>query len=171
MRWEKASEVRVRYRKEREKESWSERETKRREKKLLEILNGHSTSYHNNCAFMHKFTPTDMGVFLFKICKMSTFFPFCTIFIYFISKMLHINASKNVQRCVYLYICYSNCVYLHGYCNSSIYYFSICFSLLSISLSDQLSFSLSSLYLTLTSLSFSHLINHWRRRSLTQASG
>ena len=94
----------------------------------------------------------------------------CTIFIYFISKMLHINASKNVQRCVYLYICYSNCVYLHGYCNSSIYYFSICFSLLSISLSDQLSFSLSSLYLTLTSLSFSHLINHWRHRSLTQAS-
>ena len=94
-----------------------------------------------------------------------------TTFTYSTTKMLHILASKNVQRYVYLYTCYNNRVYLHGYYSFSIYYFSICFSLLSVSLSDQLFFSLSSLYLTLTSLSFSHLINCWRRRSLTQASG
>ena len=94
-----------------------------------------------------------------------------TTFTYSTTKMLHILASKNVQRYVYLYTCYNNRVYLHGYYSFSIYYFSICFSLLSVSLSDQLFFSLSSLYLTLTSLSFSHLINCWRRRSLTQALG
>ena len=32
-------------------------------------------------------------------------------------KILHISTSKNVQRCVYLYTCYSNRVYLHGYCS------------------------------------------------------
>ena len=37
--------------------------------------------------------------------------------------MLHINVSKSVQRCVYLYTCYSNRVYLHDYCSPSIYYF------------------------------------------------
>ena len=46
-----------------------------------------------------------------------------TTFTHFASKMLHINVSKSVQRCVYLYTCYSNRVYLHDYCSSSIYYF------------------------------------------------
>ena len=55
-----------------------------------------------------------------------------TTFTYSTTKMLHILASKNVQRYVYLYTCYSNSVYLHGYYSFSIYYFSICFSLLSV---------------------------------------
>ena len=46
-----------------------------------------------------------------------------TTFTHFASKMLHINVSKSVQRCVYLYTCYSNRVYLHDYYSSSICYF------------------------------------------------
>ena len=46
-----------------------------------------------------------------------------TTFTHFASTMLHINVSKSVQRCVYLYTCYSNRIYLHNYCSSSIYYF------------------------------------------------
>ena len=59
---------------------------------------------------------------------------------------------------------------MYSYCNMCIQYFNN-FSLSFVSLSDQLSFSLSSLYLTLISLSFSHLINRWRHQSLTQVSG
>ena len=29
--------------------------------------------YFHNCAFMHNFTPTDVDVFLIKMCKISTF--------------------------------------------------------------------------------------------------
>ena len=36
-----------------------------------------------------------------------------TTFTHFASTMLHINVSKSVQRCVYLYTCYSNCVYIY----------------------------------------------------------
>ena len=37
-----------------------------------EIMHG----YCSNCVFIHKFTPTDMGDFLFKLCKNSYFFHF-----------------------------------------------------------------------------------------------
>ena len=37
--------------------------------------------YCSNCAFLHKFTPTDVGVFLLKLCKMSTFFHFAQFYI------------------------------------------------------------------------------------------
>ena len=33
--------------------------------------------YCSNYAFMHIFTPIDVGVFLVKMCKMKDFFAFC----------------------------------------------------------------------------------------------
>ena len=35
--------------------------------------------YCSICAFMHNFTPTDVGVFLVKMYKMKGFFAFCKI--------------------------------------------------------------------------------------------
>ena len=39
------------------------REKKRSESEIIKILNAH--------AFMHNFTPTDVGVLLLKMCKIS----------------------------------------------------------------------------------------------------
>ena len=67
------SEVRVRATRETER---------RREKKLLNIKCKcyynltYMHSYCSNCTFMHNFTPTNVGIFLIKICKIKEFFIF-----------------------------------------------------------------------------------------------
>ena len=54
------------------------REKKMSESEIIKILNAHATvTVHIctvtivNCAFMHNFAPTDMSVFLLKMCKIS----------------------------------------------------------------------------------------------------
>ena len=44
--------------------------------------------YYSTCAFMHNFTPTDVGVFWIKTCKMRSFF-------YFARLCIHISGCSN----------------------------------------------------------------------------
>ena len=46
-----------------------------------------------------------------------------SIFTHFVSKLHYISASKVLYNHVYLSKSYSNCEYIHGYCNSCIQYF------------------------------------------------
>ena len=52
-----------------------ERDKKRSEREINKIINTHATAYMHgycsNCVFIHKFTPTDVGDFLLKLCKRS----------------------------------------------------------------------------------------------------
>ena len=65
-------------------ESESESRDKR-ERKTNKILNAYATvtvhGYCCNCAEMHNFTPTDVGVFSLKLCKISHFFHFAQLYI------------------------------------------------------------------------------------------
>jgi len=38
--------------------------------------------YNSNCTFMHNFTPTDVCIFLVKICKMKGFLYFVRFYIH-----------------------------------------------------------------------------------------
>ena len=69
--------------------------TKRRERKLfknyMHMLQCPCkyTRVLQQLAFIHEFTPTDVGVFLLKMCKISDFFPFYTL--------IHIYTSTDVD--------------------------------------------------------------------------
>ena len=43
------------------------------------FVDAYMHNYYSSCAFMHNFTPNDVGVFLVKICKMSCFLYFARL--------------------------------------------------------------------------------------------
>ena len=48
-------------------------------------------SYCSTCAFMYNFTPTDVGIFLVKMCKISYFLYFAR------ADVIAINLEKNIS--------------------------------------------------------------------------
>ena len=49
--------------------------------------------YYSNCAFMHNFTPTDVIVFLLKMCKICYFFHLKSVTFFILHNFAHTNGN------------------------------------------------------------------------------